>query len=174
MVKLKIRARARKNSNIAFPFKVTKYISNIHLDKNVAIDRYANFIIGKKCNVYIREGTYIGEYSRIAGLDHYIYIGKKVLIADRVYISTTRHKYDDITKAIIEQGFISEGPVRIEDGCWIGIGVCILPNTVVGKNSVIGANSVVNKDVPKYSVAVGNPARVVKKYNFKKRKWTKI
>ena len=173
VLKLRIRAH-KKNSAIAFPFEVTKNISNIHIGPNVVIDRYANFVIGKKCHLFIGGGTYIGKYSRIAGRDHYIWIGKEVLFAPRVYISTSVHRYRDVTQSIIKQGFISEGPVKIEDECWIGIGVCILPNVVIGKHSVIGANSVVNKDIPPYSVAVGNPARVIKKYDFKKKKWIRV
>jgi len=173
MVKLRIRLRA-KNSTIAFPFDVTKNISNIHIGPNVAIDRYANFVIGKKCHVFIGEGTIIGRYCRIAGRDHYIWIGKEVGIAHRAYISTTGHEYEDVTQSIIKQGFTSGGRVRIEDGCWIGIGTCILPNVIIGKHSVIGANSVVDKDIPSYSVAVGSPARVIKKYDFEKKKWTHV
>lgn len=171
MVKLRIRVRS-KNSMIAFPFEVTKNITNIHIGPNVAIDRYANFVIGKKCHVFIGDGTVIGRYCRIAGRDHYIWIGKEVGIAHRVYLSTSGHKYEDVTQSIIKQEFTSKGPVRVEDGCWIGIGTCILPNVVIGKHSVIGANSVVNKDIPPYSVAVGSPARVIKKYDFEKKKWT--
>lgn len=173
MVKLRIRAHAR-NSVIAFPFEVTKHISNIHIGQNVAVDRHANFVIGKKCHVFIGDGTVIGRYCRIAGRHNRIWIGKEVGIAHRVYLSTSGHKYEDVTRSIIKQEFTSEGPVRIEDGCWIGIGTCILPNVVIGKHSVIGANSVVSKDIPPHSVAVGIPARVIKKYNFKRKKWTNV
>ena len=54
-------------------------------------------------------------------------------------------------------------PVVIGDDVWIGARVCILPGVTIGQGAVIGACAVVSKDVPAYSVAVGNPARVVKK-----------
>jgi acetyltransferase-like isoleucine patch superfamily enzyme len=44
----------------------------------------------------------------------------------------------------------------------------------VGKHSVVGANSVVTSDIPDYSIAVGSPARVIKKYNFEKKEWLKV
>ena len=56
-------------------------------------------------------------------------------------------------------------PVMIEDGCWIGGGVIILPSVTIGQKSVIGAGSVVTKDIPANSLAVGNPCRVIRKIN---------
>jgi maltose O-acetyltransferase len=56
-------------------------------------------------------------------------------------------------------------PVVIEDGCWIGGGVIILPGVTIGRGSVIGAGSVVTKSIPANSLAVGNPCRVIRKIN---------
>ena len=60
------------------------------------------------------------------------------------------------------QGSTEEKKVIIEDGCWIGHGVFILPGVTVGKGSVCGARSVITKDVPPFSVVGGNPAKVLK------------
>ena len=65
-------------------------------------------------------------------------------------------------------------PVEIMDNAWIGESVSILPGVKIGKGSIIGANAVVTKDIPDYSIAVGIPARVVKKYNFQSAKWEKV
>lgn len=62
----------------------------------------------------------------------------------------------------------------IGDGTWIGTNVVIVGNIHIGKNCVIGANSVVTKDIPDYSVAVGIPAKVIRKYDFEKKEWIKI
>ena len=53
--------------------------------------------------------------------------------------------------------------IRIEDDCWIGGNVIILPGVTIGRGSTIGAGAVVTKDIPPYSVALGAPAKVVKK-----------
>lgn len=55
-----------------------------------------------------------------------------------------------------------EAPIRIGRGAWIGAGAIILPGVTVGERSVIGAGSVVTRDVPPLSVAVGNPARIIR------------
>jgi acetyltransferase-like isoleucine patch superfamily enzyme len=54
-------------------------------------------------------------------------------------------------------------PVVIGDDCWIGGNVVILPGVTIGKGCTIGAMSVVSRDIPDFSVAMGQPAKVVKK-----------
>lgn len=72
------------------------------------------------------------------------------------------HKFNNVNVPIRNQGTTQKGIV-IEDDCWIGSGSVFLDGVKVGKGSVIGANSLVNKNIDPYSVAVGNPVRVVKK-----------
>lgn len=57
---------------------------------------------------------------------------------------------------------------------WIGTNVSIIGNVNIGKHCVIGANSVVTHNIPDYSVAVGCPARVIKRYDFNQNKWVKV
>ena len=64
--------------------------------------------------------------------------------------------------------------VKIGDETYIYNNSVILPGTTIGRHCVIGANSVVNSNIPDYSIAVGNPARVVKQYNFVTKNWEKI
>lgn len=52
--------------------------------------------------------------------------------------------------------------MRIENNVWIGDNVVVLPGCTIGEGSIVGANAVVTADIPPYSVAVGNPARVIK------------
>lgn len=64
--------------------------------------------------------------------------------------------------------------VVIEDGAWIGNNVIILPGAHIGKKSIIGAGSIVTSHIEEYSIAVGNPARIVKKYNFESKTWQRV
>ena len=68
---------------------------------------------------------------------------------------------------------ISNG-IIIGDGVWIGQNAIILPGVSIGDKSIIGAGSVVTHDVPSYCVAVGNPARIIKKYSNTEKKWISI
>ena len=74
---------------------------------------------------------------------------------------------------IIRQQPLQTKPVSIGDGCWIGEKVCILPGVSIGKKCVIGAASVVVKSIPDYCIAAGNPAKVIKRYNFVSHQWEK-
>ena len=62
--------------------------------------------------------------------------------------------------------------VRIGEGSWLGENVSVC-GASIGKHCVIGANSVVTKDIPDYCVAVGSPAKVVKKYDSEKKQWVR-
>jgi acetyltransferase-like isoleucine patch superfamily enzyme len=99
-----------------------------------------------------------------------VYIGKKVLTADKVYISDNLHGYEDIHVPISEQPVIFKGEVSIGDETWIGENVCII-GVKIGKHCVIGSNAVVTKDVPDFSVVTGAPARIIKQYNQNTGNW---
>jgi lipopolysaccharide O-acetyltransferase len=98
-------------------------------------------------------------------------IGDNVMMGPYVYISDHIHTYEDVSRNLKEQPLSSGGFVKVGDNVFIGIKASILQNVIIGDRAIIGANTVVTKDVPAYSVVVGNPARVIKKYDFKKKKW---
>ena len=123
------------------------------------------------CELIIGEGTCIGNFNHIYATKS-IVIGKNVLTADKVYISDNLHGYEDITMPIIHQPIKQIATVIIGDGTWLGENVCVI-GAKIGKNCVIGANSVVTKDLPDYCVAVGTPAKIIKRYCFEKNKWIK-
>lgn len=103
-----------------------------------------------------------------------VIIGDYVLTAPNVHITDRNHEYRNISVPIIKQGWFSRGPVVIESGCWIGTNAVIIGPVHIGKNSVVGANTVITKDIPDYSVAVGNPAKVIKRYNPENGVWEKV
>lgn len=127
-------------------------------------DRYYQPIIT------VGEGSQIGPYNPFAAIDR-ITIGRYVLFAPYMHVSDHSHGYQDVSKPVMHQPVFSNGPVVIEDGCWLGFGSHILSGVTIGKNSVVGANSSVTKDIPPYCVAVGSPARIIKRYRFEKKRW---
>lgn len=147
---------------------------SIHIDDDVYIAQFS-WLMGnnkKKKTLTIKSGTTIGHYAHIVAL-HSVTIEKSVLIADKVFISDCTHKFEDVTYPVIKQGVEQLSTVGIGEGSWLGENVCIL-GASVGKHCVIGANSVVTSDIPNYCVAVGTPAKVVKKYDFEKNAWVRI
>lgn len=119
----------------------------------------------------IGDGTYIGRFCHIYATSK-IEIGKKVLMADKVYISDNLHSYENVDLPVIDQPIKQTNPVIIGDGAWLGENVCVI-GASVGKNSVIGANSIVNKDIPDFCVAIGSPAVIIKRYNAETKQWQK-
>jgi acetyltransferase-like isoleucine patch superfamily enzyme len=111
--------------------------------------------------LHIGDGTYIGRFTQINAWRD-VAIGRNVLIADRVFISDADHCFRDTSTPIIHQGDTFVAPVRLLDGCWIGIGAVILPGVTVGRNAVVAANAVVTRDVPDFTVVGGIPATVLK------------
>jgi acetyltransferase-like isoleucine patch superfamily enzyme len=92
-------------------------------------------------------------------------IGDDVQSADRVFIADTYHEYRDVSLPAGNQGPAKPRPVTIGAGAFLGIGCAILPGVTLGEGAYVGANAVVTADVPARSVAVGNPARVVRQWD---------
>lgn len=114
-------------------------------------------------NVVIRPGTMLFASPLDGGGDTHIKIADDVLIGSGVNIYVSNHRFSDTSKTISLQGHAEIQPVILERGCWIGANVTILPGVTIGENSVVGANSLVTKNIPAFHVAVGNPAKVIKK-----------
>lgn len=101
--------------------------------------------------------------------------GDNCLLAPNVSIYTAGHPiHPDARNSLYEYGI----DVTIGNNCWLGGNVIVMPGVTIGDNCVIGAGSVVTKDIPAWSIAAGNPARVIRKiteedkqYYFKDRKF---
>lgn len=132
------------------------------LDTNTSINKRPSLIIGSR--------VHIGAYSMIIAA-HKIKIGNNVLLSERVTILDHAHAYEKINLPVIDQPIIIKGEIIIEDECFIGINSFIMGNIRIGKHAIIGANSVVTHDVPPYSVVAGSPAKIIKRYDFKKKAW---
>jgi len=120
-------------------------------------------------DVILKEGASVGIGSVVVGP---VQIGENSAVAQNCFISGQSHCYEDVSKSFRRQGF-QVTPVIIQKDVWICSNCVIIPGVKIGNNSVIGAGSVVVDNIPAYSVAVGNPAKVIKKYDFKTEKWVR-
>jgi acetyltransferase-like isoleucine patch superfamily enzyme len=91
-------------------------------------------------------------------------IGDRVLFGPNVSIYTATHETDIQSR---RDNIEYAKPITIGNDCWIGGNVVVLPGVNIGKGCTIGSGSVVTKDIPDWSVAVGSPARVIKKVDPK-------
>lgn len=151
--------------------------------------------------IALGENVYVGYHARLEGVERWngktfsplikfekgssvqqnlhltcanrVVIGANTAIAANVTITDIHHPYNDIALPI-ERQMIKVKEVIIGEDCKIYNNVVILPGVHIGKHVTIGANSVVSFDIPDYSVAVGNPARIIKKYDFDSQQWKKI
>ncbi len=119
-------------------------------------------VLEHECVVRIGDRCVIGKGSAIVGQAS-VEIGDDVWTGPHVYVTDANHGYEDVTAPIGLQ-FAATRPVRIGAGSWLGAGVVVIPGTTIGCHVVVGAGAVVAGDLPDYSVAVGNPARVVRRY----------
>lgn len=132
---------------------------------------FANVKLNPK--LILGEGVIIGP--RFTGfVADKVEIKADTILAGNVTIISENHGIDPESNTPYHAQPLTTGPVEIGKGCWIGQNVSILPNVTIGDKCVIGSNSVVTKDVPSYSIAVGSPARVIKRYDFDLHKWTKV
>ena len=134
---------------------------NIYIGDNVYIGHYAILKGYYKNKMLIGSGSWIGPQSFLhsaGGLS----IGKNVGIGPGVKIITSHHKAANLTKPILHSGLLFK-KVTIEDSSDIGVGTVILPGVTIAKGAIIGAGSVVTKDIPAHCIALGNPARVLRR-----------
>lgn len=165
--------------------------SYIGFGKHLSKCRYIR--IGKNCR--IRRGATINCYNHnfkqklspklVIGNNVYINTGFIGLISDKVIIEDNvtvgpnvsimshSHGLDPKAKSYLDNDLVV-APVTLKEGCWLGDKVIVLPGVTIGKKSVVGAGSVVTKSIDDYCIAVGNPARVIKRYNLEKGVWEKV
>lgn len=130
--------------------------SHIHINDRVYLDtEREDGYINVHDHVYIGTGTTLfGHY----GME----IGEHALLAQNITITPYSHIFEDPNDYIINQGGHSR-KVTIGKDSYLGMNVCVLYSADIGDGSVIGSGSVVVKPIPPYSVAVGNPAKVIRK-----------
>ena len=119
-------------------------------------------------SIKIGSNCHFGAFDHITATNR-IEVGNNVLTGKFVTITDNSHgdtNIDSLKIRPVERQVFSKGPVKIGNNVWIGDKATILPNVTIGDGAVIAANAVVTKDVPPYSVAAGNPAKIIKTNNF--------
>lgn len=164
-----------------------KHKSHIYFGNRVQIKDYVEINGLSRDGIILGENVTIGKYSIIRGSgsiqtlgkgikigDNFgcgdfcffgcsggIVIGDNVMIGQNVRFHSQNHKFDRIDIAMREQGVVSKGIV-VGNDCWIGAGSAILDGVSIGNGCIIGGNTLVNKNIPNYAVAVGNPVKIIK------------
>jgi len=155
-----IRSQTRMD---VFPF------NNFSLGDGSVIEDFSTINNGVG-DVFIGDRTIIGLGNTVIGP---VNIGNDVMFAQNIVVSAMNHGYEDISIPPSKQKDIIK-LITIEDEVWIGANCVITIGVTIGKHSIVGAGSVVTKDIPPYCIAVGNPARVIKKYNSETAAWEKV
>lgn len=130
--------------------KIIHYAGNLARNTRIAFLRSAGVRIGENCMLSMRAKIDVRRGTVIIGDDCTITYGCIILSHDR----SEMHIHPESS---------GEYTTRLGNSVYLGVGSIILPGVSVGDNSVIGAGAVVTKDVPPGVVAVGNPAKVIKK-----------
>jgi acetyltransferase-like isoleucine patch superfamily enzyme len=120
--------------------------------------------------VKIGNHSFLGAMNVIIGP---ITIGDHIMTAQNVVMSGLNHGISDVSIAFRYQP-CTTAEIVIGEGCWIGANSVITAGVNIGRYCVIGAGSVVTRNVPDYSIAVGNPAKVIKQYNHQLKQWEKV
>jgi acetyltransferase-like isoleucine patch superfamily enzyme len=103
-----------------------------------------------------------------------VIIEDDVMFASNVFINDALHGYQNATIAYKYQPLWKIKPIVIGKGSWIGQNVVILPGVTIEELCIIGANSVVTKSIPKQCIAIGSPARVIKKWDNDNHEWISV
>lgn len=133
----------------------------------------------EETTLFFGENFQMNDYVHITAIEK-VQIGDNVLLASKIYISDCSHgsyagdENDSHPDTHPNTRPLFSKPVVIEDNVWLGEFVSVLPGVTIGKGTVVGANSVVSKSLPSYVIAVGIPAKPIKKFNFETNKWEKI
>lgn len=160
--------------------KYIKIGKNFHTGKDFWLEAVVEYN-GTKFSpqIIIGDNVSFSDFGHI-GATHYVKIGNNVLFGSKCYITDHNHgiyhgnnSSNPEVSPIMRQLTIDQ-KVIIEDNVWIGDNVVVLPGVTIGRGSIVAANAVVSKDIPAYSIAVGIPAKIIKRWNEHQNQWVKV
>lgn len=151
----------------------------ISIGNNVFIGKNSTMVVvirdkklDKKIKIKIGNNVEATSELQIHAINSII-IEDNVLIAANVFIVDCSHGYENARIPYKNQGLDKIAPVLVKKGSWIGQNVVILQGVTIGEYSIIGANSVVTTSIPDRCIAVGSPAKPIKKWDEQQQVWVK-
>ena len=174
------RSSLYKKCGVKLPYWVeVKNGENIYLKPDIALGTNAKLLcttkfLEKKYSPRIQIGyNFHATRNFTVQCANNIEIGNDVLVASDVFIIDFNHGLSADYQSYLETD-LEFSDVIIEDGVWLGNSVTILSGVRIGKKSIIAAGSVVTHNIPPYSIAAGNPAKVIKRWNKDDKRWMRI
>ncbi len=177
--------RCGKNFSIVRPFRISGH-ANIEIGDNFsagvnlrleAVARHRDCLFNPR--IVIKDNVAMNDFIHIAATN-YIEIGNNVLMGSKIFISDHAHgSYRGHAQSNPcippnERALTNDLAVVVGDNVWIGESVTILSGVRIGEGSVIGAQSVVTEDVPPFTIAVGCPARIIKRFDEYRKAWMPV
>lgn len=150
--------------------KIGKYVKIRSNSRIECFDKFAG--IKMNPSLYIGDRVIINNNFFCYVTDE-LRIEKNVIIAANVLITTENHGINPEIDIPYANQPLESKKVFIDENVWIGQNAVILPGINIGKGAIIGAGAIVTKNVLPYTMVAGNPARVIKEYDFEKHEWVK-
>lgn len=144
----------------------------IFIGNKVRIFPASRLEVHGKGAIIIEDDVSIGQNLHLISFDNDLYIRKGTTISGNVFVTNVDHEYSEIGVHILKQKYIRKY-TEIGENCFIGYGASIQAGTILGKQCIVGSNSVVRGVFPDFSIIVGVPARVIKRYNSETQEWQK-
>lgn len=130
-------------------------------------------VVDRKSSIIFENNISIGQNLHIiSGGEQELIVAKNSTLSANVFVTNIEHNYDEINEHILEQP-LKGAKTQIGENCFIGYGAVIQAGTILGKQCIVGANAVVRGTFCDYSVIVGAPAKVVKRYDKDSGLWRK-
>ena len=181
IIKYKNKIRRYFTSNIskkAFIARRVQFfgLDNIEIGDHCAIGENTTFTVNdrstREVSLRIGANTYIGR-NNFFSVGRGVEIGEYCMFGNNCSFVCGDHVFDSPLVPYLMSGTTLEKRIYIGVNCWLGINVTVVGNVKIGHGSIIGANTMVTKDLPPFCIFVGNPGRIIKRFDFEKKLWIK-
>ncbi len=168
------KAHVGKNSFLDATVQVLGW-RNVRIGQDCVIGEYTwlnvNHREGEEAAILIEDSCFVGRRNFFSAARR-IRLGAYCLTGTDCRFLGANHVFTSPFVPYIKSGVTTEGVIDIGVNCWLGADVTVLGNVRIGHGSIIGACTVVTRDIPPFSLAVGNPARVLRRYDAGRGEWT--